>query len=116
MGLFISDVMAAAASTTAANPQQESTFSLMMIVAIFVLFYFMLIRPQSKRAKEQRQLIGSLKKGDEIVTQSGLLAKIVHLDEQYMKVALSDNVEVYLQRNAVNTILPKGTIKALKVD
>ncbi|HAF87592.1 MAG: preprotein translocase subunit YajC [Legionellaceae bacterium] len=110
MSLFISEAIAATSATPA---QHESTMSLMMIVAIFVLFYFMLIRPQSKRAKEQRQLVESLKKGDEIMTQSGFLAKVIELDEQYLKVALNDDVQVYVQRNAVTTILPKGTLKSL---
>lgn len=111
MSFFISNATAAAKTASAAQP--DSTFSLVMIVAIFILFYFMLIRPQSKRAKEHRELVGSLKKGDEIVTSGGLLAKVVSLDEQYIKISLADGVEIGLQRSAVSTILPKGTIKSL---
>lgn len=111
MSLLISDAMAAA--NTAANPQADGTFSFIMIAAIFVLFYFMLIRPQNKRAKEHRELINNLKKGDEIVTSGGILAKVVDLQEQYMKVKVAEGVEISMQRNAVNTVLPKGTIKSL---
>jgi preprotein translocase subunit YajC len=111
MSFFISDAIAAAPTTHAA--QTDSTFSLIMIVAIFVLFYFMLIRPQNKRAKEHREMIGKLKKGDEIVTSGGILGKVVSMDEQYIKLALAEGVEVKLQRSAVSTILPKGTLKSL---
>ena len=112
MSFFISDAMAAAPTTTQAA-QPDGTFSLIMIVVIFVLFYFMLIRPQNKRAKEHREMINQLKKGDEIVTSGGILAKVVNIDEQYIKVALAEGVEINLQRGAVSTILPKGTIKSL---
>ena len=73
----------------------------------------MLIRPQNKRAKEHRELIGKLKKGDEIVTSGGLLAKVISLDEQFLKVNIAEGVEISLQRSAVSTVLPKGTIKSL---
>ncbi|KTD45341.1 SecYEG protein translocase auxillary subunit [Legionella quinlivanii] len=109
MSFFISDAMAAQTQAV----QQDGTFSLVMILAIFVLFYFMLIRPQNKRAKEQRELINNLKKGDEIITAGGLVGKVVNLDEQYIKVSLADGVEIMMQRAAVNAILPKGTIKSL---
>jgi len=111
MGFFISNAVAAA--TTPAAQQPDGIYTLVMIVAIFVLFYFMLIRPQNKRAKEHKSLIGSLKKGDEIVTSGGFLAKVVSLDEQYIKINLADGVETIIQRGAVNAILPKGTIKSL---
>lgn len=110
MSFFISDAMAAAPAQAA---QADGTFSLIMIVAIFVLFYFMLIRPQNKRAKEHREMISQLKKGDEIVTSGGILAKVVNIDDQYIKVALSETVEINIQRSAVSAVLPKGTIKSL---
>jgi len=111
MSFFISDAFAEAGTTTAAQP--DSTFTLIMIAAIFVLFYFMLIRPQNKRAKEHRELLSHLKKGDEIITSGGILAKVVSMDEQYIKVSLADGVEIHLQKGAVNTVLPKGTLKSL---
>ncbi|ASQ46569.1 preprotein translocase subunit YajC [Legionella clemsonensis] len=110
MSFFISDVMAAAPTTHA---QADGTFSLIMIVAIFVLFYFMLIRPQNKRAKEHREMVSKLKKGDEIITSGGILAKVVNLDDQYIKVALAENIEITVQRSAVSAVLPKGTLKSL---
>ncbi len=111
MSFFVSDAMAAA--TTAPGAQTDGTFSLIMIAAIFVLFYFMLIRPQSKRAKEHRDLIGKLKKGDEIITTGGMLAKVTAIDEQYLKVSIAEGIEISLQRNAVSAVLPKGTLKSM---
>lgn len=111
MSFFINDAFAAAGTTPAA--QTDGTFSLIMIAAIFVLFYFMLIRPQNKKAKEHRDLIGQLKKGDEIITSGGILAKVISLDEQYIKVSLAEGIEINLQKGAVSTVLPKGTLKSL---
>lgn len=73
----------------------------------------MIIRPQSKRAKEHRELINRLKKGDEIVTSGGILAKVVSLDDQYIKVSPAEGIEINLQKGAVTAVLPKGTIKSL---
>jgi preprotein translocase subunit YajC len=111
MSFLINEAHASISSGSAA--QGEGSFSLIMIVAIFVLFYFMLIRPQNKRAKEHRELTEKLKKGDEIITSGGMLAKVVSLEEQYIKVSIADNVEITLQRGAVSTVLPKGTLKSL---
>ena len=108
MSFFISDAFAAVGS-----PQTDGSFSLIMIAAIFVLFYFMLIRPQNKKIKEQRELVSRLKKGDEVITSGGMLAKVVSIDEQYIKVSLAEGVEINLQKGAVVSVLPKGTLKAL---
>lgn len=112
MSFFISDAMAAA-TTTAPASQFENFYSLIMIMVIFGLFYFMLIRPQNKRAKDQREMVNALKKGDEIITTGGIVAKVVSLDEQFIKISLAEGVEINLQRNAVSSVLPKGTIKSL---
>lgn len=111
MSFFITEAMAGVTAAPAA--QSDGTFSLIMIAAIFVLFYFMLIRPQNKRAKEHRDLLGRLKKGDEVITTGGMLAKVVSLDEQYVRVSIAEGVEIHLQKGAVSSVLPKGTIKAL---
>ena len=73
----------------------------------------MLIRPQNKRAKEHRALIERLKKGDEVITSGGMLAKVVSLDEQYIKISPAEGIEFNMQRGAVTAVLPKGTLKAL---
>ncbi|MCH9756970.1 MAG: preprotein translocase subunit YajC [Gammaproteobacteria bacterium] len=113
MSFFISNAMADAADAAGQAAQGDGTFSLVMIGVIFVLFYFMLIRPQNKRAKEHRELITKLEKGDEIATSSGILGRVVHLDEQYLKVSVAEGTEITLQRSAVNAVLPKGTLAAL---
>ena len=115
MSFLISNAMAAS-SLTASAPQMgqpDSTFSLVMIVAIFIMFYFMLIRPQNKRAKDHRDLVSQLKKGDEIITTGGLLGKIIDVNDQFIKLSLNDNLEIHLQRNAVTAVLPTGTMKSL---
>lgn len=113
MGLFISDAMAATTGAAPAAGPSGDLYSLFMIGAIFVVFYFMLIRPQNKRAKEHRELISNLKKGDEVITSGGMLAKVTHITDQYIKISPADGVEIALQRAAVSAVLPKGTIKSL---
>lgn len=113
MSFFIADAVAAASNSTPTAGPGESMFPMVMLLAIFILFYFMLIRPQNKRAKEHQQLIADLRKGDEVVTNGGFLGKIVKIDDQYIKVALADGIEVPLQRNAISSVLPKGTLKSI---
>ncbi|MCA0403733.1 MAG: preprotein translocase subunit YajC [Proteobacteria bacterium] len=110
MSLFINDALAASGSQAASG---DGFFSMILIAVMFVLFYFMLIRPQNKRAKEHRDLVSNLKKGDEIVTSGGILAKVVNLDEQYIKIAVATGIEISIQRGAVSAVLPKGTLKSL---
>jgi len=83
------------------------------MIAIFVVFYFLLIRPQQKRAKETRAMLEALQKGDEVVTAGGLVGKIAKLTDQYAAVEIAPNVEINVQRVAIAQLLPKGTIKAL---
>ncbi len=83
------------------------------MIAIFVVFYFLLIRPQQKRAKETRAMLEALQKGDEVVTAGGLVGKIAKLTDQYAAVEIAPNVEISVQRSAIAQLLPKGTIKTL---
>ena len=97
--------------------QQGSGLEMLIILAVFgVIFYFMGFRPQSKRQKEQRNLLSSLAKGDEILTSGGLIGKItkVSTEDENIVIALNDNNEVMISRNFVVATLPKGTMKALK--
>ncbi len=113
MSFFISDALAeGAAAAPAAGSAEGSLMGLLPLVLIFVLFYFMLIRPQAKRAKEHKNMVAALAKGDEIVTQGGLLGKITEVDESFLNVQIADGVEVKVQRQAVSTLVPKGTIKS----
>ena len=83
------------------------------MVAIFVVFYFLLIRPQQKKAKEAKAMLEALQKGDEIVTAGGMLGRISKLGDQYLTVEIASGTEIMVQRGAVAQLLPKGTIKAL---
>jgi preprotein translocase subunit YajC len=104
--VFISDAYAAPAPAA-----QDPILSLLPFVVIFVLFYFMLIRPQMKRAKEQKKMIDALQKGDEVITAGGLLGKITKVGEQYVSLEIADNVTIQVQKQTVQTLLPKGTVK-----
>ena len=84
------------------------------IILMFVLLYFLMIRPQMKRAKEQKAMIEALQKGDEVVTAGGIVGKITKLTDQYVNVEIAPNTEVVVQRSAVQVPLPKGTLKTLQ--
>ena len=113
MSLWISDAIAGIGAGHSAGTA-DGSFSLIMIVGIFLLFYFMMIRPQNKRAKQHRELINKLKKGDEVVLSSGILAKVEDsVNQVYIKAKLGSGVEVILQRDAVTSVLPKGTLDSL---
>ena len=84
---------------------------LLPFVLLFVVFYFLLIRPQSKRAKEHKNMVSNLAKGDEIVTSGGVLGRIADLDENYVSLEIANNVTIRIQRNSVTTLVPKGTFK-----
>jgi len=83
------------------------------MVAIFVVFYFLLIRPQQKRAKEAKAMLMALQKGDEVITAGGVVGKISKLGDQYATLEIATGVEMTIQRSAIGQLLPKGTIKAL---
>ena len=88
-------------------------FDIFIIVAFVLVFYFLIWRPQSKQAKEHRELVSSVSKGDEIVTRGGLLGRVSRVDAQYIEVEIADNTEIKLQKAAVAAMLPKGTIKQI---
>ena len=111
MSFFISDAVAQTA-VPAASQQSPYTMVLMM-GGMFVFMYFLVIRPQRKRQKEQAALMNSLNKGDEVVLTSGLLGRIVRVDGDYLVLSTGDNIELKFQRQAVHAVLPKGTIKAI---
>lgn len=86
---------------------------LLLLVAFALVFYFLIWRPQSKRTKEHRQLVGNLAVGDEVVTNGGLVGKVTKVDEQFLMLEVADNVELRVQKGAVAAALPKGTIKSI---
>jgi preprotein translocase subunit YajC len=83
------------------------------IILMFVLLYFLMIRPQMKRAKEHKTMTEALQKGDEVITSGGVLGRITKVGEAYISLEISPDTEVQVQRTAVQTLLPKGTIKSL---
>ncbi len=85
-----------------------------MLAAFAVIAYFMIIRPQSKRAKEHQQLITGLQKGDEVITSGGLLGKITKISDNFFLVAIANGVEVAVQRQAIVSSVPKGTLKSIE--
>jgi len=92
--------------------QPGGLMSFLPLIVIFIIFYFLLIRPQMKRAKEHKQLVSQLSNGDEIVTNGGLLGRITNVGESFITVELADNVKIKVQRHAVANVMPKGTIKS----
>ncbi len=109
MSFFISDAMAEGAA--AAGSQDGSLLGMLPILLIMVLFYFMLIRPQTKRAKEHKNMVGALSKGDELVTNGGLLGRVREVGDSFLTVEIADGIEVKVQKQSVATLVPKGTFK-----
>ena len=101
------------AQSAPAAPFGSDLMAFLPMVAIFVVFYFLLIRPQQKKAKEAKTMLEALQKGDEVVTAGGLLGRISKLGDQYVTVEIAAGTEVTVQRGAISQLLPKGTIKAL---
>ncbi|MFQ6021330.1 MAG: preprotein translocase subunit YajC [Acidiferrobacterales bacterium] len=85
---------------------------LFWMVLFFAIMYFMLIRPQQKRAKEHRNMVAALAKGDEVVTNGGTLGRVTHVGEQFVTVEIAEGVSVKVQRNSIAAVMPKGTIKS----
>lgn len=85
---------------------------LMPLVLLFVLLYFLMIRPQAKRAKEHRAMLQALQKGDEVVTSGGTLGKVINVGDQFVTVEIAPSVEIKVQKASVQTLLPKGTLKS----
>jgi len=103
------------AQTSAAAAPDAATMiqQFLPLIVIFILFWFMLIRPQMKRAKEQKQMLAGLAKGDEVVTASGQVGKVAKISDQYVSLEIADGVVTHVQKQSIQTLLPKGTIKGL---
>ena len=106
-------ISSAYAQAPTAGGATDGLMGLLPIVLMFVLLYFMMIRPQMKRQKEQKQMVEALKVGDEVVSAGGILGRITKVTDSYITVEIADNTAVMVQRVAVQTLLPKGTIKSL---
>ncbi|MBE0474378.1 preprotein translocase subunit YajC [Rhodoferax sp.] len=110
--MFISSAIAQTAPAAAAGgDMQSSLMSMLPLVLMFVVLYFVMIRPQMKKAKEHKAMIEALAKGDEVATAGGILGKVTKLGDAFIDIEVANGVEVHLQRSAVVQVLPKGSIK-----
>lgn len=109
MSFFISDALAAAAPVA----QQPGIEGMLFPLGILVFFYFLFLRPQSKRAKEKKEMIAAMTKGAEVVTSGGILGKVVDMDDNFLKIEICDNTFIQVQRQSIETMMPKGTYKAV---
>jgi preprotein translocase subunit YajC len=105
-------ISTAAAQAQGAPGQPSALMQFLPLVLIFVVFYFLLIRPQTKRAKEHKAMIAALEGGAEVVTAGGILGKVVELGEQFVVIEIAEGVRVKVQRHTITQVLPKGTIKS----
>ena len=105
--MFISNAYAADAAAT------SGLTSFLPFIIIFVLFWFMLIRPQMKQAKDHRNMLAALQKGDEVATAGGLIGKVVKVGESFVTIEITTYTSVNVQKHTVQTLLPKGTIKGI---
>ena len=108
MDFFISSAWA-----QAQGAQQTGAGGWLLIVLMFVVFYFMLIRPQTKRAKQHREMVSALNEGDEIVTAGGVLGRITAINDQFVTLEVADGVRIKVQRHTIGTVMPKGTMKSV---
>ena len=109
MSFFINDALAQGAGESGGF----DITAILPLILMFGIFYFLLIRPQQKKSKEHKNLVAALKKGDEIITNGGLLSNVSNVEDNFLTCEIADKVEVRIQSHAVTTVLPKGTIKSL---
>jgi preprotein translocase subunit YajC len=101
------------AQTAAAAGPMDSIMQFLPIILMFVVLYFLMVRPQMKKAKEHKSLLDALSKGDEVVTQGGLAGRITKVGDDFVSISIADNVEIQMQKPAITLVLPKGTLKNL---
>ena len=101
------------AQTAAAAGPMDSIMQFLPIILMFVVLYFLMVRPQMKKAKEHKALLDALSKGDEVVTQGGLAGRITKVGDDFVSISIADNVEIQMQKPAITLVLPKGTLKNL---
>jgi preprotein translocase subunit YajC len=107
---FITKAFGQGSSTGGA---ESSLMSFLPLILMFAVLYFIMIRPQMKRQKEHRNMLSAMAKGDEVVTNGGIVGKVTKVGEAYVGVEISEGTEITVQKASVTTILPKGTIKSL---
>jgi len=114
--VLISNAYAQAAAPAAADPT-GGLMGLLPIVLMFIVLWFLMIRPQMKKAKEHQKMVGDLQKGDEVVTQGGMVGRVTKIGENFVTIEVAEfkdsPVEVVVQKQAIGALLPKGTLKTL---
>ena len=113
MSFLIPAAYADAAAPAAAAGPAGSGFEWVFLIGFLVIFYLMIWRPQAKRAKEHKNLLGGLQKGDEVVTSGGIIGKVTKVTDDFVVVEISDKVELKFQKQAIAATLPKGTLKSI---
>jgi preprotein translocase subunit YajC len=108
--MFISNAYAEGAAASAGGGFMD----FLPLIALVAVFYFLVLRPQQKRVKEQQVMMTALQRGDEIVTNGGMVGRVAKVFEQYVAVELTENLEIMVQKSAILSVLPKGTIKSIK--
>ncbi len=112
MSFLISDANAQAAAAGAGS-MSDPLFTLLPLLLFAVVFYFLLIRPQSKRQKEHKRMVDGLTKGDEVITVGGIAGRVTDLGDNFVLVEIAEGVQVKIRRAAVEAVLPKGSLKDL---
>ena len=107
--MFIKEARAQTAASGGAD-----LMSMLPIILMFVVLYFVMIRPQMKRAKEHKAMVDALQKGDEVIAAGGLLGKVTKVADNYVTIEIADKIEIRVQRPAVQLVLPKGTVKGVE--
>jgi preprotein translocase subunit YajC len=110
LNFFISDAVADATATASETPAWTG---LLFPLGLVVIFYFFLIRPQMKRQKEHKSLVGSLQKGDEVQTEGGLMGKVTSLGDNLASLEIAPGVEIKIRRTSISAVMPKGTLKEM---
>ncbi len=106
--MFISNAYAQAGEASATG----GLMGLLPLILMFVILWFLMIRPQMKRAKEHKAMVAALAKGDEVITQGGMGGRISEIDDNFISLEVAENVNIVVQRGAIATVLPKGTLRA----
>jgi preprotein translocase subunit YajC len=110
MSFLISDALAEGGAAAA---QEPGALGMVFPLGILLFFYMLFLRPQAKRAKEKKQMVDSLAKGTEVVTSGGILGKVADVDDNFVKIEISDNIFIQVQRHNIESMMPKGTYKAM---
>ncbi len=108
--MFISNAYAQAAAPAGAG---GGLMSFLPIILMFVVLYFLMIRPQMKRQKEQKAMIDAIAKGDEVVTAGGIVGKVTKVADAYITLEVAEGTEIVMQKASITLLLPKGTVKSL---